>query len=383
MSENSNRGRIPTNPNPTNTPKANKPHHVPTTKERIYIASVNWNNEAILRSHWSRALLELSSELGPENIFISVYESGSYDNTKGALRELDWELERLRIPRNVTLSPVTHEDEIAAPARGEGWVNTVGGGKQLRRVPYLARVRNLGLLPLYDLARQGITFDKILFLNDVVFTPSDVFELLDTNGGEYGAACSLDFSKPPSYYDTFALRDIKGHEAVMQTWPFFRTAESRHAMKSLSPVPVASCWNGMVAMPASPFLAKSPLRFRGIPDSLADYHLEGSECCLIHADNPLSKEKGVYLNPRVRVGYSGQAYTAVNPVTNWLTAKRILQGLWVNRLRRWSIASWIKEEVVRRRVDSWKALSPKNEEPGQFCIINEMQVLHRYGWAHV
>jgi hypothetical protein len=136
-------------------------------------------------------------------------------------------------------------------------------------------------------------------------------------------------------------------------------------------------------MPASPFLAKSPLRFRGIPDSLAYYHLEGSECCLIHADNPLSKEKGVYLNPRVRVGYNGPAYTAVNPITNWLTAKSILQGLWVNRLRRWSITSWIKEEVVRRRVDSWKALSPKNEEPGQFCIINEMQVLRRYGWAHV
>jgi hypothetical protein len=136
-------------------------------------------------------------------------------------------------------------------------------------------------------------------------------------------------------------------------------------------------------MPASPFLAKSPLRFRGIPDSLADYHLEGSECCLIHADNPLSKEKGVYLNPRVRVGYNGPGYTAVNPITNWLTAKSILQGLWINRLRRWSITSWIKEEVVRRRVDSWKALSHKNEEPGQFCIINEMQVLRRYGWAHV
>lgn len=78
----------------------------------------------------------------------------------------------------MTLSPVTHEDEIAAPARGDGWVKTVGGGKQLRRVPYLARVRNLGLLPLYDLARQGITFDKILFLNDVVFTVSLVLVVL-------------------------------------------------------------------------------------------------------------------------------------------------------------------------------------------------------------
>jgi hypothetical protein len=147
-------------------------HHNPKQKERIYIASVNWNNEAILRSHWSRALLDLSTKLGPENIFISIYESGSYDNTKGALRELDWELERLRVPRNITLSPVTHDDEIAAPARGEGWIKTADGARQLRRIPYLARVRNLGLLPLYDLYRQGIVFDKVLFLNDVVFTVS-------------------------------------------------------------------------------------------------------------------------------------------------------------------------------------------------------------------
>ncbi|KGO45685.1 Mannosyltransferase 1, CMT1 [Penicillium expansum] len=357
--------------------------HRPQNQERIYIASINWNNELILRSHWSKALTQLVLKLGRENVFISIYESGSYDNTKGALRELDWELERMRVPRNITLSPVTHEDELAAPARGEGWIRTPDGKKQLRRVPYLARIRNLSLLPLQDLARQGITFDKILFLNDVVFTPNDVLGLLNTNDGEYAAACSLDFSKPPNHYDTFALRDSKGHEPIMQTWPYFSSAASRDAIKNMSPVPVASCWNGMVAMPASPFIASEPLRFRGIPDSLAKYHLEGSECCLIHIDNPLSIEKGVYLNPLVRVGYSGAAYAAIHPMMNWLSAKRVLQGLWVNQLRRLGITSWLKEVIVRRRLDSWRALNIGNEERGELCIINEMQVLHRYGWAHV
>lgn len=145
------------------------PKSRPQKRERIYIASVNWNNELILRSHWNKALLELVSKLGPENVFISIYESGSYDNTKGALRELDWQLERMRVPRNITLSPVTHEDEMAAPAWGDGWIQVPGGKKELRRVPYLARIRNLSLLPLQDLARKGITFDKVLFLNDVVF----------------------------------------------------------------------------------------------------------------------------------------------------------------------------------------------------------------------
>lgn len=131
---------------------------------------VNWNNEYILRSHLSKAITELSWKLGPENIYISIYESGSYDNTKGALVELDAELEQLKVPRNITLSYVSHADEIAAPPDGEGWVVTPRGKKELRRIPYLSRVRNHSLESLRRLAKQGTHFDKILFLNDVVFT---------------------------------------------------------------------------------------------------------------------------------------------------------------------------------------------------------------------
>ncbi|KAJ5947846.1 CAZyme family GT69 [Penicillium verhagenii] len=354
----------------------------PRRKERIYIAGVNWNNEPILRSHWNQALLNLAWKLGPDNIYVSIYESGSYDNTKGALMELDLELERLQVPRTIILSPVTHEDEMAATP-GEGWVQTPKGDMELRRIPYLSRTRNMSLKPLEELAKQGVTFDKILFLNDVVFTPNDVFELLDTNDGSYAAACSMDFAKPPSYYDTFALRDASGHEAMMTTWPFFRDATSRKAVKDLSPVPVQSCWNGMVAMPAAPFTASPPLRFRGIPDSLASSHLEASECCLIHVDNPLSKQDGVFMNPLVRVGYSGPAYTAVNPTAKWLSARAILQGLWVNRLRRWTTTTWLKDKVVQYRMDRWSLLSPENREPGKSCVINEMQVLHPWGWDHI
>lgn len=74
----------------------------------------------------------------------------------------------------------------------------------------------------------------------------DVLTLLDTNGGKYASACSLDFSNPPSYYDTFALRDSEGEAHLMQTWPFFRSSPSRKAMIANEPaVPVKSCWNGI------------------------------------------------------------------------------------------------------------------------------------------
>lgn len=142
----------------------------PRRDERIYIASMHWNNEAILRSHWNDAVVQVAKTWGPENVFVSVYESGSWDDSKGALRQLDRELDRLGVPRNITLSETTHKDEIESPPTKEGWIDTPRNKRELRRVPYLARLRNLTLKPLEDLARQGVTFDKVLFLNDVIFT---------------------------------------------------------------------------------------------------------------------------------------------------------------------------------------------------------------------
>ncbi|ODM20015.1 hypothetical protein SI65_05001 [Aspergillus cristatus] len=217
--------------------------HAMPLSARIFIASIHWNDEEVLRSHWNNAVLDLVRALGPDRVFLSIYESGSYDNTKGAIRELDADLEDLGVPRKVVLSDVTHEDDIQVPdmEKGEGWIDTDEGERELRRIPYLARLRNQSLQPLEELARDGVVFDSVLFLNDVVFTPGDVLELLDTNGGDYAAACSLDFSSPPSYYDTFALRDSHGNGHVTHSWPYFRSSTSRRAMKVLAPVPVSSC----------------------------------------------------------------------------------------------------------------------------------------------
>lgn len=72
--------------------------------------------------------------------------------------------------RNITLSDRTHRDEVSAVPVGEGWVDTPRGRKELRRIPYLAALRNRTLRDLVELYEQGIEFDKVLFLNDVVFT---------------------------------------------------------------------------------------------------------------------------------------------------------------------------------------------------------------------
>jgi hypothetical protein len=143
-------------------------------------------------------------------------------------------------------------------------------------------------------------------------------------------------------------------------------------------------------MDAAPFYAESkPLRFRGISDSLAASHLEGSECCLIHTDNPLSAARGVWLNPNVRVGYNSQAYDLVNPqdgggkANAWVGIATVLHGSWENRVLRWLTTTWFEDSTVGRRVGKWRAGGSGREESGVACLINEMQVLVANGWAHV
>ena len=146
-------------------------------KSRVFIASMHWNNEFVIRSHWNAAVLDLVRHFGAENVYISILESGSWDNTKGALRELDLELGKLGVERNIELLETTHADEIGRipDPQEEGWIWTSRGRKELRRIPYLARIRNQVMGKLRQLAnpidgQKKRTFDKVLWLNDVIFT---------------------------------------------------------------------------------------------------------------------------------------------------------------------------------------------------------------------
>lgn len=139
---------------------------------RIYIASLHWNNEAILREFWNDAVVRLVHALGPSNVFINILGSGSWDNSKNALGELDRELDAIGVAREITWDETSHDDEISSPPAqpGNGWIKTSRGKIALRRIPYLARLRNKSLEPLAKLAENGTTFDYVLFLNDVYFT---------------------------------------------------------------------------------------------------------------------------------------------------------------------------------------------------------------------
>ena len=63
-------------------------------------------------------------------------------------------------------------------------------------------------------------------------------------------------------------------------------------------------------------LLASNLCFLCVSDSLVEWHVEGSECCLIHYDNP-APSKGAWMNPNVRVRYKAKGWELVRQGVGW------------------------------------------------------------------
>lgn len=386
--------------------------------QKIYIVAQFWTSEYVLVDFWLTQFQKLVTTLPKENIYVSILESGSLDNTKDAIQWLDEQLEKLGIERTIVIDPTTHEDAVKAGPVDEhgrakpGWIETgepgKAGEKELRRIPYLSDLRNRGLEPMLQMHEKGYkTFDKILYLNDVYFEPSDILTLLNTNEGHFDVACGVDFHYPPAFYDTFALRDSEGRGPVMATFPYFRAAETRQAVLQGQPAKVMSCWNGVLVVDAAPYYnevtprdgrsdAKAGLRFRGVPDSLAVKHLEASECCLIHADLLASGQahKGIYLNPAVRVGYTREAYelTHTGLQKSFVSRFQYITGVWKDRLARYKsdgISSSAGQNMaeIYRRIREWDQeganIGEKRSEVGGYCTIDEMHILIWNGWKHV
>lgn len=378
----------------------------------VFIVSVHRNTETILREAWNNAVLGLVDYLGPDNVYVSAVESGSQDYTKEALAHLQTGLDARGANYSIRLGATVWQqldelyswpDRDALPADRPGWIwHAEEDHFALRRIPYLARVRNQAMEPLRQLAAAGRRFDRVLWINDVAFDTADVLTLLDTHDGKFAAACAVDFKDYPQYYDTFALRDEQGNKAVSTYWPWFHTAAARADVRAGRPVRVQSCWNGMVAFDARPFYDPAPgsthqktaLQFRGIDDSLAELHLEASECCLIHADNPLTEADasddhyGVWLNPNVRVGYSAGVYRQVRRDVFPGPGAAVV-GAWANRWDRAKsrIQYMLETQAVLKRLQQWRAATPEGQrlrtEAGVVCLINEMQIMWQNGWRHL
>lgn len=336
--------------------------------EKIYIAASLYDHEGeVVSGKWGQSVLHLINILGPDNVFLSIYEN---DPDPGALAALDSFRTSITCPSAI----VTERLDFATLPH----VSTPDGTRRLKRMQLLAHVRNRALRPLEDRSSlaYNIRFDKVLYLNDVVFDPIDAANLLlntnvdeRTGRAQYRATCAVDFINPFKFYDTFATRDLEGYDMGVPFYPWFTGAGKGESRKDIwaqkDAVRVKSCWGGMVAFDARYFQTRlhqneaqstsasqtskaqvfhydphhglrdsdslavpptssSSLRFRAETDTYWD----ASECCLIHADlaamdsiSPSTNDTGIYMNPYIRVAYSSN-------VLPWLSFTKRFERLY-------------------------------------------------------
>jgi hypothetical protein len=92
-------------------------------------------------------------------------------------------------------------------------VTTPSGETRMKRIAFLAEVRNRALRSLKT--HFSISYDRLLYINDVVFDPVDALQLLfstdidDFGRAQYGAVCAMDIINPFKFYDTWATRDFE------------------------------------------------------------------------------------------------------------------------------------------------------------------------------
>jgi len=126
-------------------------------RNQTYFIAANLYNSAPILPTWTRELKLLIDHLGPHNVFVSIYESNSRDQTKLMLRTLEKELRKRGVRNSIWL-----ED---ADGRSNHW--SLNGHE---RIQYMAEVRNKALEPLQKThGLHGKTFDKLIFFNDVYF----------------------------------------------------------------------------------------------------------------------------------------------------------------------------------------------------------------------
>jgi Cryptococcal mannosyltransferase 1 len=313
--------------------------------ETIFIAS-NIIQHDLIRGSWSKNLLEIIDYLGPQNVFVSIYEN---DSGPEAPKALAWLRDQLNCDYSITIG-----DHI--PLSNFPTVVTPNGKLAIKRLTYLTEVRNRMLRPLetpdpaISINYTSTRFDRILFLNDIYYHPPFALNLLfstnldpTTNLPDYDVACATDFWNGATLYDSFVLHDTDGFETDWFTYPWFTTRGSstsrRDVLAQKDAVRVRSCWNGLAAYRAAPFLradvlqqpeiVHKPLRFR----AQSDLFWEASECCLMNADlaawNPTAK---IFLNPYIRVAYEPNTWVWERRLRRIEAGLAVMQW-WMSKLR--------------------------------------------------
>jgi alpha-1,3-mannosyltransferase len=150
-----------------------------------YFFAINLYNSFDVIPDIFATLFRTASILGYQNVYVSIYENGSSDQTKALLRIFD------ALARTVGLRII-----IRTSMRTRGQFN--------HRIEYLAEVRNAAMVPLHELRdNEGEIFDSIVFMNDILPCVDDLLELIwQSRRQNAGITCAADYM----YHDDIVSR---------------------------------------------------------------------------------------------------------------------------------------------------------------------------------
>ncbi len=147
-----------------------------TGKQHKYFIAINLYNSFDVIPDLFATMFRTAAVLGYHNVYVSIYENGSNDQTKALLKIFD------ALGRTVGLRII-----IRTSMRTRGAFN--------HRIEYLAEVRNAAMVPLHELRdTEGEIFDSIIFMNDILPCVDDVLELIwQSRRQNAGITCAADY----------------------------------------------------------------------------------------------------------------------------------------------------------------------------------------------
>lgn len=330
----------------------------------VFIASNLHNSQEILPNmiHELLALILDHSEI---TFFISIYESGSSDQTPKLLHLFSDVLEEIGVLHDIQFNGLVTRDEGT------------------ERIQFLSEVRNAAMRPLFTQSAFGNQWDRVVFINDVYFCKEDMHRLLLHDGD---IVCGMDFmhsnaqtdpfsksnvadikrayyrerlkddknvqkalvratspsakqweSNGPSsktlnletteqrvgmqipFYDIWVSHDTEGHH-FGNAAPYISNASyGIHRMEQGLPFPAQCCWNGMAILNPEPFL-RNQLQFR----SAEDDECNTSECVLLCHDFQRLGFRKVIIDPSVWLTYSH----ITNQILQFIEPEKIKRVPW-------------------------------------------------------
>ncbi|KAJ2924220.1 hypothetical protein H1R20_g12872, partial [Candolleomyces eurysporus] len=274
-----------------------------------YFFAINLYNSFDVIPDLFATLFRVSAILGYHNVFVSIYENGSTDQTKALLRIFD------ALTRSVGMRVL-----IRTSTRTRGAFN--------HRIEYLAEVRNAAFVPLHELRdAEGEVFDSIIFMNDILPCVDDLLELIwQSRRNNAGITCAADYMyheeiQAPVFYDNWVARDING--TALENAPFekiFHHQASSSRWQKHLPLQVQSCWNGIAVLDPEPFYRPPHVKFRMA--KITEGECSASECSLICNDYWEAGYGRIMMVPRVKLAYDSRVFDIIHPNRRNLTAIR-------------------------------------------------------------